>query len=318
MEANRPNAVEAGACPLVYIIVITWNGREHLESCLPSLQKTDYPNFRVLLVDNGSSDGSTVRAREILPGIEVLSLAENLGFAAGNNRGIEYVLERGAKYIVLLNDDTKLLSTDWLASAVSIAESGGSIGMIGFELTEDPNPAPAAAVPVIHLPVKYIPGCALLIRAEVIAHIGNFDEAYFNYFEEDDLEARAVRAGWRLVEINRCIYHRSEGTSSRVPVRSQYLAIRNSIRCSLKNRSALRTIARCARLFDICCNPFPLTFLRDDISHRRLRRDGNPLRNIPLYLAAVGWNVLMLPGTLGARRQAYSRTPWENDPNSQS
>ena len=290
------SADDAGLDPLVYVIVITWNGSDHLEKCLPSLARTDYSNYRVLLVDNGSSDGSTARARELSPSIEVISLARNLGFAAGNNRGMAWALNHGAAYVVLLNDDTEIIDAAWLSQAVDVAQSSPHVGMVGFQIVNSLIGLPDSSAPPMTT-VSHIPGCALLIKASLLERVGCFDEVYVNYFEEDDLEARAQRAGYRLVRIDARIYHRSGATSSRHPLRTQYYSIRNSIRFSIKNRSFWRTLLRCSRLVDICGNPWPISFIQHDEAHRRARGK-NLLVNLLVLVAAMVSNLARLPQTL--------------------
>lgn len=288
--------------PLVYVVVITWNGREHLEKCLPSLARTDYSNYRVLLVDNGSSDGSAARARELSPGIEVIALAQNLGFAAGNNRGMAHAIDHGADYVALLNDDIEIIDTDWLTRAVNAARSSPDLGMVGFQIVNSLNAPPVARAKAV-MPVSHIPGCALLIKTSLLKRIGCFDEVYVNYFEEDDLELRAQRAGYELRKVEARIWHRSGGTSSRFPRRTQYLSIRNAIRCSIKNRPLWRTFLRCGRLLDITCSPWPISMIPNDEAHRRARGAGSLLSNVGTYFSALGWNLLQLPNTIVARRR---------------
>src|SRR5712691_12351014 len=97
MTDNAPRAV---------VIVLNWNGRADTLGCLESLAVVDYPNWEVLVVDNGSEDGSVGAIHRDYPGITVLETGKNLGFAGGNNRGIEAALTRGAEFILLLNNDT--------------------------------------------------------------------------------------------------------------------------------------------------------------------------------------------------------------------
>ena len=125
--------------PSVAIIVITFNGRHHLARCLPSLLKTDYPNFRVILVDNASTDGSAEFVSENFPTVSIVRHPQNFGFAKGNNIAIASCLAEGLDYIFLLNDDTELLAPTWLAAAIRLCEGNPRVGMVGFLLTNDPD-----------------------------------------------------------------------------------------------------------------------------------------------------------------------------------
>lgn len=295
-------AQTVSAWPFVCVIVITHNGRHHLERCLPSLYATEYPRFAVLLVDNASTDGASNYAEQHFPGLIALRNRENLGFARGNNEAIAQALRMNADYVVLLNDDTAILDRRWLKSAVEAAEADARIGMVGFALTADLAPVDPAA-PIEVAPTDAIEGCALLMRSSLLRAIGCFDEVYFAYAEENDLEARALRAGFRFVSVSTPIFHLGAGTSSRYPLRQTYLVIRNVIRCSIKNRSMLRTLLRIVRVFDIGCNPFPLFFDRTDTTHRKIRGRGNLARNFAVFAAALGWNILHLPQTLRIKAQ---------------
>lgn len=299
--------------PLVHVIVITWNGLRHLEGCFRSLRQTDYPNYRVVLVDNASTDGSADYARTHFPEVHILRQDTNLGFAGGNNRAMEAALAAGADHVVLLNDDTVILDRDWLAEAVALAARDPGVGMIGFQLLaalpseEERGRLLKLPVPADSRPAGRIDGCALFIRAAVLRRIGLFDEAYFAYAEEDDLEARAKRAGARLMEIDRRIYHYGGGTSGKFPREAAYLEIRNAIRFSIKNRGILATVARVFKLCDIVCSPFPLFLDRKNQAHLRARGEWSVLANLRMFLRACAWNLRHLGETLAARRRDRTR-----------
>src|SRR5690554_139516 len=94
--------------PLVYVVIINWNGREHLDVCFTTLLASDYPNVRFLLLDNASTDGSVAYVRERFghdDRVCWLACKENYGWSGGNNLGIQAALEAGAAYVFLLNND---------------------------------------------------------------------------------------------------------------------------------------------------------------------------------------------------------------------
>lgn len=291
--------------PLVHVIVITFNGKQHLEACFPSLSRTDYSNKLVVLADNSSNNESADFTATAFPWVKVVKNEGNLGFAKGNNRAMQMALDAGADYIVLLNDDTIILDGRWLREAVALAESDRSTGMIGYRLLDKiPDPPEAKNRQSVSIAeTKRIDGCALFMRGNLLRRIGLFDEVYFAYSEEDDLEARAVRAGARLQQLDIPIYHYGGGTSKRFPLRFSYLQMRNSIRCSVKNRSLMKTLARVVKIFDITCSPRPFFFDSSDGSHVRMRGNGNILLNLATFLCAVAWNLIFLPVTLIARRR---------------
>ena len=90
----------------VTVIVLNWNGKVLLEDCLGTLEKVEYNNYNVLVVDNGSSDDSVEFVQSQFPRVEVLQLDQNHGFAKGNNLGFEYAIKNGAEFVIFLNNDT--------------------------------------------------------------------------------------------------------------------------------------------------------------------------------------------------------------------
>lgn len=118
--------------PLVYVLVINWNGREHLQECFQTLLQSTYENARFLLIDNGSSDNSAAFVRERFDGderVEILELGENLGWAGGNNAGMERALAGNADYVFLLNNDTAT-DPEAIERLVSMAESKPEAGAL--------------------------------------------------------------------------------------------------------------------------------------------------------------------------------------------
>ena len=94
--------------PKLTAVVLNWCGEEITADCLRSLLKSDYPNLHILLVDNASPDGSGEQLRLSFPEINFLQTGNNLGYAGGNNRGIEWALETNSDYVLILNNDTVL------------------------------------------------------------------------------------------------------------------------------------------------------------------------------------------------------------------
>ena len=117
------------AFPRVGIIILNWNGKADTVECLHSLRKIDYPNYQVIVVDNGSTDDSVQTFRDQFPEIIVLPQTENLGFAEGSNCGIEYALAAGCDYVLLLNNDT-VVAPDFLTELIAVGEHYPEIGML--------------------------------------------------------------------------------------------------------------------------------------------------------------------------------------------
>jgi len=112
----------------VTAIVLNWCGETVSRECLQSLRESDYPSLTILLVDNGSHDQSGERLRETFPDVSYLQTGSNLGYAGGNNRGIQWALERGADFILILNNDTAL---EPRTVSQLVGSSGGGSGRVG-------------------------------------------------------------------------------------------------------------------------------------------------------------------------------------------
>lgn len=187
--------------PFVSIIIVNWNGKALLKDCLTSLhQNTDYPNFNVIIVDNGSKDNSVTMLGKEFPWVELIVNNKNLGFAKANNQAIKYLFKKGTEYFFLLNNDTKIIQKDWLRNIIQVAELTPKIGIVGCKLIYPDGR--------IHQNYKYskiadvesVIGAAFLIRKEVVKKIGLLDEGFTPaYGEETDYCFRAKKAGYRIV-----------------------------------------------------------------------------------------------------------------------
>jgi GT2 family glycosyltransferase len=221
----------------VSIIILNWNGWQDTVECVESCCRLDYQNFRVVVVDNGSTDGSEAILRERLPGVEVIRNNDNLGFAGGNNVGITHALGHGADYVWLLNNDA-VVEPDALSELVQVAESDDRIGMVGSKIVYYDTPhllwyAGATLDPAYpHRPAHrglreedrgqydetaetgYVTGCSLLARRGMMETVGLLDDNLFLYFEDVDWSARARHAGWRLMYAPASVVRHKESASA--------------------------------------------------------------------------------------------------------
>lgn len=302
--------------PRVSVVVANYNGRPHLPYCLPSLLATAYDNFDVVLVDNASRDDSVDFVRAAFPQVEVVVNDRNLGWAGGNNVGVRLALARGADYIVLQNNDTRV-DPRWLSAAVTALEAHPRLGVLGFAVLgeyradEDPDgrlfaAQVAAATPPRLVSAGHVSGCALVVRAQVFRDVGLFDERYFVFAEEDDFVARALSAGYERARVTVPVWHAHGGTWQRSPLRFSYLAMRNDLRFILKNEPLRRAVLRIGWTLLFVLSPRP----RYDraLSHYRRLRPGNWLLNASLLKCAAVWNLVALPETLAARRRDHARS----------
>src|SRR5262245_51334937 len=117
--------------PLVYIIVLTYRMRDVVRNCIRSLFSLTYPNYRLAIVDNGSSDGTEEMIRNEFPELALIQTGSNLGYTGGNNKGIEYAIERGAEYVLILNPDTIVINPLFLDEMVEHVQANPGIGIAG-------------------------------------------------------------------------------------------------------------------------------------------------------------------------------------------
>lgn len=237
--------------PKVEIIILNWNGKQITVDCIESLRALAYPNYKILLVDNGSTDGSVPYIRARYPDLEVVENADNLGYAEGNNVGMRRAMENEASYILLLNNDT-VVDPDFLGVLIKAAEADPRIGFAGpkvyfydFMGRKDVISFAGGLLDMrkgkpIHIgekqvdggqhdrqrDVDYVEGSCMLVRADVIKKIGMLDPAYFAYWEEMDWCVRGARAGYRMIYVpGSKIWHKI-GASS-VGSSNVYLLTRN-------------------------------------------------------------------------------------------
>lgn len=197
------------------IIVLNWNGKKDTLACLASLQELTYTNHFVVVVDNGSTDGSLETLRAAFPAVHYLPLPSNLGFAGGNNPGIHFALAQGADIVILLNNDT-VVAKDLLERFVEGFEAHPQAGILGAKIYLFDNRdlldhyggvwlKKKADVRLIGLREKDTPnvpiidyacGACIAIKRAVCDAIGLLETRYFLYWEENDFCLRARKAGF--------------------------------------------------------------------------------------------------------------------------
>lgn len=208
--------------PSVYIVILNWNGRDDTLACLESIGQVEYSNFRVIVADNGSSDGSIEAIRRAYPDVTIIENHSNLGFAAGNNSAILHALEGGAEFVFLLNNDTVVdpaIISAFVKAASEMPKGGVFGGKIYYYGNKDTlwyaggywdtkrlsfgeygvGETDRGQYDVL-METEWVIGCAMFIRAEVFRSVGLLEPKYFLNNEEIDFCSRAKRAG------HSCIY----------------------------------------------------------------------------------------------------------------
>jgi len=247
----------------VVAVVVNWNGRDDTLACLESLSCSQ-PCPHVVLVDNGSSDGTVTAVQSVFPQVGIIALPQNRHFAVGANVGLRCGLQQGADCLWLLNNDVTV-RPETLATMIHVLESDPAIGIVGGRLEHPQNPPgvivgaycdfrsgaiieppPPSEPALAQLAVDYVWGCAMLIQAAILRQVGLFDESLVAYFEDADLCLRARQSGWQTVTaLQAVVYHTGSKTANRAFWRQMWLRGRNWWRVFLRyapaaDRAALR------------------------------------------------------------------------------
>jgi GT2 family glycosyltransferase len=239
---------------LVYVVTLTWNQKEDTLSCLDSLVQMRYPHIQLLLVDNGSVDGTVEAVRKRFPDVEIIVNPSNLGFAGGFNVGMRHALAQGADFVFIINNDTfvepnildELLAyaappdVGMLAPKIFYADDPNRIWSLGgkrhpltLEMTAKADGQMDDGQWDRVLEQDYLVGCALLVKRQLLEEVGLFDTGYRPiYYEDVDYSLRARQAGYRLLLVPTAhMWHKvsASGGGSGSP-RERYLMALNSVR----------------------------------------------------------------------------------------
>lgn len=242
----------------IIIIVINYNNYEDTKECLVSLEKITYPSYKIVVVDNNSSDGSGEKIKKDFPNSIYVQNKENLGFAEGNNVGIKCAIEENADYVWILNNDV-IVDPCSLTELVNAAERSDRIGMLGPKIYYYPKERKLFSVGAKIIPwsgrsvsfgqnelddgqydevreVDYISGCGLFVSVKMLTEVGLLDKRYFMYYEEADLAVRSRRKGWKVVYIPASIiWHKHASTVKKYNLLSEYYLTRNHLLFMIRN-----------------------------------------------------------------------------------
>lgn len=301
------------AVKLVSVVIVNWNGGEVFKDCLVSLSKINYPNWELIVVDNGSYDGSEKFPEKIFISTKykIIKNTKNIGFASANNQGVE---KANGKYILLLNNDTKV-KKNFLSKMVEKMEGDPTLGVIqpkiylmdkvgyldnagsfltrigflhhwGFMEKDSPEFSKEREI----FSAK---GACMLIKKSVIDKVGLFDKDFFSYFEESDFCWRVWLAGYKVIFYPKAvIYHKLGFTIRRLDVSNiNYHYYKNRICSLIKNLGPK--------------NLLPVLFLHLFISIGiafifllRLK-----FESAYMVVKAISWNIAHLSNTLQKRSE---------------
>lgn len=249
IESGRPRPDRTKAIQ-VTVVVVNWNRRELLRACLRSLAVQEAISFEVVVVDNGSTDGSQDEVLEFAAtsgvATELIRNVTNLGFCAANNQGI--AVARG-EFVALLNNDAEACPM-WLASMVNAITHHSEVGMVASKILVWEDPTRIDKVGHLIWPdgqnrgrgtgqsdrgqfdveeeVLWPDGCAALYRKSMLDVIGGFDEDLFAYGDDAELGLRARIAGWKCLYAPEAVVRHHRGAT---------LGVRSSRRLHLIERN---------------------------------------------------------------------------------
>jgi GT2 family glycosyltransferase len=245
---------------MVSIIIVNWNGKHFLRDCLSSLRTQSYHDFEVILVDNGSTDGSGELVKEFFPEVQILALFHNKGFAGAVNEGI-----RAAKgeFIALFNNDA-IAHDQWIEELVKGIHSSGEVGFCASKILRLPDRRKVDTAGDSYTrfgvarkrgwnggrdeflkPELVFGACAAaaLYRKSMLEEIGYFDEDLFCIYEDVDLSFRAQLAGFQCLYVpSAIVYHHVGGTAGTKNRFALYYGQRNLESVFLKNMPGLLLI----------------------------------------------------------------------------
>jgi|SRR5579859_6177486 len=288
--------------PKVVVILLNWNNAHFTAPCIRSLQKSDYRNMQILVVDNGSKDGSPESLQSDFPDATVIRNSENLGFAAGNNVGIHAALETGAKYVLILNNDTEV-DPGLVRELVSICEKDDSIGISTAKMYfMNPSNVIWFAGSTVNLwtgtfrhvgygeidrgqfddvaEPGFATGCCFLIRADLLKKLGGFEESFFIYAEDLDLSVRCRKSGYRIVFNPQAkLWHKESGTMAK-STRNGPRARTTPLQHYLMARNGIFVVRRHASLMQkVVCYPICTLRVTKRLLQRLLERDWDSARS---------------------------------------
>jgi GT2 family glycosyltransferase len=290
-----------------YVVIPNWNGMDMLGACLDSLLAQSEP-CRIVVVDNGSEDGSIELLHSGYPDVHLIQRDKNYGFTGGVNPGIDYALEQGAEYVALFNNDA-LADHHWLKHLVACADTHPEAGIVTckflmmdrrhLDSTGDFYSIWGLLFPRGRNQVDTgqfddqreifgATGGASLYRCKMLQEIGTFDDDFFAYFEDGDISFRAQLAGWKVrYEPAAKAYHHLSATSSRLGDFARFHSTKNLVLLFFKDMPP----GLFAKYLPLFCLQYTRMFLSSCV------------RGKPHVFVKGSWAAIRLRGSTRAKRR---------------
>lgn len=284
------------------IIIVTWNGLNHLKRFLPSVVNTSYKNFEIILADNNSNDGSIEWVQSTFPSVKIAALDYNYGYTGGNNRAATFAEK---EILIFLNNDVSV-DPNWLYGINEVLTSNENIGAVQPKILSYKEPeyfeyagAAGGFLDRLGYPfcrgrlldsfekdegqydttidISWASGAALVIRKDIFESLEGFDEDFQFHMEEIDLCWRTLNAGYKIVYTpNSIVYHLGGGSLPMGSSRKVYFNFRNNLFMLIKNLPASQLWYK-----------FPVRFLLDVIAAWRSLITGKPTEFFAIIKAHI-------------------------------
>ncbi|WP_375584148.1 glycosyltransferase family 2 protein [Cyclobacterium xiamenense] len=239
----------------VAIVLLNWNGWAYTRPCLESIRRSGFALEHVIVVDNGSEDGSADEIQRNFPRVQLIRKSVNTGFTGGNNTGIRAARAQGYAYVMLLNNDTEVSPGFWkpLWAEINRHPEVGAVQPLIYYLHNKTLVWNAGGKYLSWLGISqtvrsvsewkpystdWITGCAFLVRTSLLEKVGLLDERYFAYFEDVDWSLRIRKQGYELKVIPESVIFHEAGAASKtkqagkegfLDPRIHYLNVRNQL-----------------------------------------------------------------------------------------
>lgn len=244
----------------VGIVILNWNGGEFTIPCIESVKQSDYRNWKLVVIDNGSIDGSPEKITRLFPDVHLIRNPVNMGFAKATNQGIAWVLEHGADYALILNNDTQI-DPSMISHLVQTASACDDEAAVSPKMYQAANPdrlwfahgRGSLWTGIFSNPaynkvdngqfesirsMDFVVGCCLLIPKGIIGSVGGFDERFFVYCEDLDWSLRCRRRSIQLLYAPQAkLWHWVSTSNKRLPT-LRYLMTRNHLWAMRKNANS--------------------------------------------------------------------------------
>lgn len=246
--------------PLIYAVITHWNAFDDTNECLSSTLASNYPNLKVVVVDNGSTDNSPEELQKLYPDIPIIKTGENGSIIKAYNFGMQYGLDHGADQILMLNNDIRI-DPEMINLLMAVIEKDPKVGLVtpkiyyydepevlwfaggkrawfdfgSYETFEGERDSPENS---ISKETDYAWACGMLMPREVLDKIGLFDTRFYLYYDDVDISYRVQQAGYKIwYEANAKMWHKvSHSTGSE---RFTYIWARSKMRLFRKHTSGL-------------------------------------------------------------------------------